>query len=164
MSEVPIEALVSGGKATAGPPLGPALGPMGVPIQKIIQEINNKTKEYDGLKVPVTVWINQQTKEFRVEVRTPMTSALIIKELGVEKGSGEPNTNKVGDLSLEQVAKIARMKRNDMTAVTFKGAVKTVLGTMCSMGVTVEEGTDPRLMQEMINDGEYDDQLSEVVD
>ena len=159
--EVPIEALVTGGNASGGPPLGPALGPLGVPIGLIVAEINNQTGDYAGLKVPVIVWVDKETKKWRIEVKTPMTSALIIKELGIEKGSGEPNTNKVGDLSLEQVANIARMKRSDISAVNFKDAVKCVLGTMVSMGVTVEEGMDPRLMQEMIDDGEYEDQLEE---
>ncbi|MBD3185767.1 50S ribosomal protein L11 [Candidatus Bathyarchaeota archaeon] len=161
MSEIPVEALVNGGEATAGPPLGPALGPLGMPIPKVIAEINDKTREYDGLKVPIVVWINKETKEFRVEVRTPMTSALIIKEAGIEKGSGEPNEDKVGDLSLDQVIKIARMKRDDIPAITFKGAVKTVLGTMVSMGITVDDGMDPRVMQRMVDDGEYDELMEE---
>ncbi|MHA1794294.1 MAG: 50S ribosomal protein L11 [Promethearchaeota archaeon] len=159
--EVSVEALITGGKATKGPPLGPALGPLGVRIDQVINKINEETKVYDGLKVPIIVWVNPSTKEFRVEIKTPMTSALIIKELGIEKGSGEPNTNKVGDLPLEQVVKIARLKRTDMSAVEFKDAVKCVLGTMVSMGVTVENGTDPRVMQRMIDDGEYADKIIE---
>ena len=96
--EVPVEALITGGKATGGPPLGPALGPMGVPIAQVVAKINEETAAFAGLKVPVVVWINKSTKPatFRIEVKTPSVSSLIIKELGIPKGSSEPGTNKVG--------------------------------------------------------------------
>ena len=84
-----IEALVDGGKASAGPPLGPALGPLGVNIGAIVGEINNKTKNFDGMKVPVKIIVDEKTKEFTITIGTPPTSALILKELGIEKGGQE---------------------------------------------------------------------------
>ncbi|MEM3965045.1 MAG: 50S ribosomal protein L11, partial [Thermoplasmata archaeon] len=108
-----IEILVEGGKATPGPPLGPALGPLGVNIGQVVKEINEKTKNYEGMQVPVKVSVDPKTKTFTVTVGTPPVSALIKKELGIEKGSGSPKANKVGDLSLEKVIKIAKMKVQD---------------------------------------------------
>jgi large subunit ribosomal protein L11 len=105
-----IESLINGGEATAGPPLGPALGPLGVNVLQIVNRINELTKSYAGMKVPVKVIVDVDTKDFEVEIGTPTTSALIIKELGIEKGSGTPNTEKVGNLSLEQTLKITEMK------------------------------------------------------
>ncbi|MHA1369311.1 MAG: 50S ribosomal protein L11 [Promethearchaeota archaeon] len=163
MPEESIELLVTGGAVTGGPPIGPALGPYGI-VKDVVAELNKLTKDFQGMKVPVVVRVNKETKEFRIEIKTPMTSALILRELGVEKGSGEPNTKKIGDLSIEQVAKIARIKSKDIYANTFKNKVKCVLGTMLSMGVTVNDGMDPRIVQQMIDDGEFDDVLKEEVE
>jgi large subunit ribosomal protein L11 len=150
-----VEALVNGGQATAGPPLGPALGPLGVNVLAIVEKINEITKEYSGMKVPVKISVNTENKEFEVTVGTPTTSALIISELGVAKGSGVPNTEKIGDLSLEQAIRIAKLKGNNILARDLKAAVNEVLGTGVSMGVTVE-GKDPREVQKEINEGKHD--------
>lgn len=150
-----VEALVNGGQATAGPPLGPALGPLGVNVLAIVNKINEITKDYAGMKVPVKVSVDTDNKEFEVSVGTPTTSALLVSELGVTKGSGVPSTEKVGDLSLEQILKIANMKREDVLGRDMKAVVKEVLGTSVSMGVTVE-GKDPREIQNEIDQGKYD--------
>jgi large subunit ribosomal protein L11 len=150
-----VEALVNGGQATAGPPLGPALGPLGVNVLAIVEKINEVTKDYSGMKVPVKISVDTENKEFEVTVGTPTTSALIISELGVSKGSGVPNTEKIGDLSLEQAIRIAKLKGNDVLARDLKAAVNEVLGTGVSMGVTVE-GKDPREIQREINEGKHD--------
>jgi large subunit ribosomal protein L11 len=161
--EVPVEALVTGGACSSGPPLGPALGPLAVPVPAVVAMINEATQEFAGLKVPVTVWVNKSTKPatFRVEVKTPMTSALIIKELGIEKGSGTPNSEKAGDLTMDQLMKVTKLKRKEMTAKTLRAATKTVLGVCVSMGVTVDSGQDPRVVQKMLDDGEYEDLVKE---
>jgi large subunit ribosomal protein L11 len=150
-----VEALVNGGQATAGPPLGPALGPLGVNVLAIVNKINEVTQDFAGMKVPVKVSVNTDTKEFEVSVGTPTTSALLVSELGITKGSGVPNTEKVGDLTMEQVMKIARMKRADVLGRDIKAAVKEVLGTGVSMGVTVL-GKDPREIQKEIDEGKHD--------
>lgn len=148
-----IEILVEGGKATPGPPLGPALGPLGVNIGQVVKEINEKTKDYEGMQVPVKVSVDPKTKKFTVTVGTPPVSALIKKELGIEKGSGNPKANKVGDLSLDKVKKIARMKIQDSLSPDLKAMVMEVLGSCVSMGVTVD-GMDPREVQEKIRKDE----------
>jgi len=153
-----VELLVSGGQATAGPPLGPALGPLGVNVLTIVNRINELTKDYSGMKVPVKVTVDPETKEFEVSVGTPTVSALIVSELKVEKGSGTPNTQKIGDLTMEQITRIAKMKRQELLAKSLKLAAKEVLGSCVSIGVTVE-GKDPREMQKEIDHGKYDELL-----
>jgi large subunit ribosomal protein L11 len=154
-----VELLVSGGQATAGPPLGPALGPLGVNVLAIVNKINEVTKDYSGMKVPVKVAVDPETKEFEVSVGTPTASALIVSELKIEKGSGTPSTQKVGDLTMEQVLRIAKIKRPELLAKNLKTAAKEVLGSCVSMGVTVE-GRDPREIQREIDEGKYDEIFS----
>src|SRR5512137_764199 len=102
MPKQTVEALVEGGKATAAPPLGPALGPLGVNIGKVVAEINKKTEAFKGMKVPVKVSVDTATKEFTISVVTPPAAQLIKTEAGLEKASGRPNTERVGDLRIEQ--------------------------------------------------------------
>ncbi|MEM3061327.1 MAG: 50S ribosomal protein L11 [Candidatus Bathyarchaeia archaeon] len=153
-----IEALIEGGKATAGPPLGPALGPLGVNVLSIVNKINELTKPYSGMKVPVKVSVDVDTKGFEVEVGTPTTSALIIKELGIEKGSGDSKTTKAGNLSLEQILEIAKIKSSKSYAKTIKELIKEVLGSCLSMGVLVEN-CDPREIQKEIDEGKWNNLL-----
>jgi large subunit ribosomal protein L11 len=153
-----IDALISGGQATAGPPLGPALGPLGVNVLAIANRINELTKSYSGMKVPVKIAVDTETKEFEVNVGVPTTSALIVSELGVEKGSGTPKAQKIGSLSLEQIVKIAEIKHTSLLARNLKNAVKEVLGSCVTMGVLVEE-KDPREVQKEIDEGKYNEIL-----
>ena len=146
-----VEVLVTGGRATPGPPLGPAIGPLGVNVKKVVEEINKKTKEFEGLAVPVKI-IVKEDKSFEIEVGVPPVSALIKKELGIEKGAHKTKHEVVGNLTLEQVIKIAKMKRKQMLSYTLKSAVKEVLGTCVSMGVTVE-GKHPKEIIKEINEG-----------
>ena len=155
MEKKQIEALINGGEATAGPPLGPALGPLGVNVLQIVNRINELTKAYAGMKVPVKITVDVETKGFEVEIGTPTTSALVIKELGVEKGSGNPKTEKIGNLSTEQVVGIAQMKIKDSYAKEVKAALKEVLGTFVSMGVNVDN-KDPREVQKEVDQGKHD--------
>ncbi len=148
-----VESLVDGGKATAGPPLGPALGPLGVNISKIVKSINEKTKEYEGMKVPVKIEIDPATKDFEVSIGTPPTTALIKQELNIEKGSGDALREKVADLSLEQATKIARMKMDDLLGADITQKAKEIMGVCLTMGVTVD-GKDPREVQKMLGTGE----------
>ena len=151
-----VELLVSGGQANAGPPLGPALGPLGVNIMAVVTKINELTRDYAGMKVPVKVAVDVETKTFEGTVGTPTASALIVAELKVEKGSGTPNTVKVGNLTMEQIVRIAKIKRTELLAQTLKSAAKEMLGTCVSLGVTVE-GKDPREVQSEIDNGKYEE-------
>ena len=146
-----VEVLVPGGKASPGPPLGPAIGPLGLNVKQVVDRINELTKDFDGLSVPVKIIVHED-KSFDVEVGVPPTSALIKMELKLEKGSNKTGREFVGDLSMEQVIKIAKMKKGEMLAYSLKAAVKEVLGTAVSMGVSVE-GKHPKEVQRLIDEG-----------
>ncbi len=160
MAKEKVEALVEGGKATAAPPLGPALGPLKVNISEIVAEINKKTAEFKGMKVPIKVIVDSDTKEFEVEVGTPPVSQLIQKELGIKKGSGMPNKDKVGNLSIEQVIKIAKMKKDSLFINSLKSAVKTIVGSANAMGILVE-GKVALAINKDIDGGKYDKEINE---
>lgn len=153
-----VEVLVDGGKASAGPPLGPALGPLGVNVMNVVKMINEKTAAFAGMKVPVTVKVDPKTKAFDVTVGTPPTSALIFAELGLEKGSGRPKTDKIGNLSVDQVIKISRMKQDSLMGASLKTRVKEVAGTANSCGATIE-GMDAHSFQKAVDAGQFDAQL-----
>jgi large subunit ribosomal protein L11 len=154
-----VEALVSGGSATPGPPLGPSLGPLGVNVKAIIDKINEQTKAFSGMQVPVKIIVDDK-KQFTIQVGTPPTSALIKKELGVESGSGTPNTKVIGNLTVKQAVKIARMKKSDTLSKTLKGAVKEVVGSCVPLGATFE-GLKPKEAIAAINGGKFDSELNE---
>jgi len=155
-----VEILIEGGTATPGPPLGPALGPFGLNMMQVVEEINSKTGDFKGMKVPVKISIDGDTKEFEIEVGTPPTTALIMDELKIEKASQEPGADMVADLSVEQALKISRMKFGSLLASDYKQGAKEVMGTCVSMGITVD-GKDPRETQKAVDAGEYDSILVE---
>ena len=150
-----IESLVNGGKATAGPPLGPLLGPLGLNVLAVVNEINEATKQYVGMKVPVKILVDLDTKEFEISVGIPTTSALIVSELGLEKGSGTTGTENIGDLSMKQAIKIVEIKQTKLLARDLKAGVKEILGSCLSMGVLVD-GKDPKTVQKELDAGSYD--------
>lgn len=137
MADVVINGLIEGGKATGGPPFGPALGPLGVNVTAIIAEINLKTKAFEGMKIPVKVTVNPGTKAFTVDVGSPSTSALILKELGIPKGA-KNKEEVVGNITIDQVKKIAQAKDASLYGNTLADKVKQVLGTCKSMNITCE--------------------------
>lgn len=153
-----IEVLVPGGKATASPPLGPALGPLGVNVKAIIEKINELTKEFNGIQVPVRITIDDK-KAFTIQVGTPPTSALIKQELKIETGSGTPNEKIVGNLTIKGLAKIARMKKNDSLSKNVKNVAKEIVGTCLSLGVTIESMRAKDAIV-AINSGKFDTDLS----
>jgi large subunit ribosomal protein L11 len=150
-----VEALVPGGKASAGPPLGPALGPLGVNVAQVVAKINEQTKDMNGMQVPVKIKVKSRT-EFEIEVGTPPTSALILKEIGAEKGTGDKTT--VGNLTMEQVLKIANIKRRGLLSKTLKNAAREVIGTAGSVGATIE-GISSKEAQAAVASGKYDEIL-----
>jgi large subunit ribosomal protein L11 len=160
MSKVTIPAIVEGGRATAGPPLGPALGPLGVNIGGIIDEINKQTGAFAGLKVPVKVVVDKATKQFEIEVGSPSTGELLKKEAGVEKGrkGGAEDPKTVGNLTFEQVVKVARMKSSGSLVRNLKNGVNEVLGTCVSLGISVN-GQDARKTIAEVKEGKHDSAL-----
>ncbi|MFP4632788.1 MAG: 50S ribosomal protein L11 [Halobacteriales archaeon] len=151
-----IELLVEGGKATAGPPLGPALGPTEVDVGEVVGAINQRTADFEGTEVPVTVTV--EDGEYEIDVGLPPTAALVKDELGIETGSGTPNTTFVADMTADQLRKVAEMKIEDLLSYDTKNAAKEVAGTCVSLGVEIE-GEDPRAAAERIDAGEFDDVL-----
>jgi large subunit ribosomal protein L11 len=151
-----INAIVDGGKASAGPPLAPALAPMGVNIGQVVAKINEATKDFAGMKVPVAVHVDPKTKTFTVEVGSPPTAEIIKKEAGVEKGAGNREAP-AGNLSLEKAIAIAKSKRNSLGKNT-KQTLKEVLGSCVSMGITVN-GKNAREAIKEVNEGKHDSLL-----
>jgi large subunit ribosomal protein L11 len=160
MAKQTVEVLIEGGTATPGPPLGPALGPLGINMMQVVEEINKKSADFAGMKVPVIVTVDSSTKEFEIDIGTPPTTALIMEELGIEKGSHEPGLDIISDVPIETALKIARMKFDSLLANDYKSAVKEVMGTCVSMGLSVD-GKNPRDAQKDVDAGVYDDILVE---
>ena len=109
MSKEKVDVMIEGGKASAGPAMGQAFGPLGVNIQDILAKINEKTADFKGMKVPVTVIVDTGDKSFELEIGTPPVSELIKKELNLQKGSGLQKMKKSANMAIEQIIKIARM-------------------------------------------------------
>jgi len=151
-----IESLVEGGKANPGPPLGPALGPLGLNINEIIDKINEKTASMEGMKVPVKIIVDTETKEYEIKVGTPPTSALIKKEINIDKGSQDGKY--VGNITIDQIIKIADIKRNTLLSRDRKNAVKEIAGTCKTLGVSIEN-LNPKDFIRKVDNGEFDDKL-----
>ena len=158
MSEQTISALVQGGKATAGPPIGPALGPLGINAGKVVEEINEKTKGFAGIEVPVKIIVDTSAKTYEIEIGSPSVSALIKKELGIPKGSSKAAEEKAGNITIDQIIKIAMSKKDTLLARTDKAAVKEVVGSCIPMGILVNE-KDPREIMKEIDEGKFDNKI-----
>tara|TARA_Y100001949_G_scaffold4195_1_gene3289 strand:- start:2082 stop:2564 length:483 start_codon:yes stop_codon:yes gene_type:complete len=150
-----ISALVTGGEASAGPPLGPALGPIGVNIMQVINAINEQTKEFKGMKIPVTVSVDPETKKWEVEVGIPSASALLLKEAGIQKGTGTAGSEWVGEVSVDAIAKIAKVKLESSYASSLKSVAKEIVGTCTSLGIKIE-GKTPKEFTAEINEDKWD--------
>lgn len=155
MGEQKISTLVTGGEASAGPPLGPALGPMGVNIMQVINAINEKTKDFAGMKVPVTVTVDSDTKKWEIDIGIPSAAALILKEAGIQKGSGTSGTDWVADIKMESVVKVAQTKLESSYATSLKSVAKTIIGTCVPLGIKIE-GKTPKEITAEINAGKWD--------
>lgn len=153
-----VSALVTGGQANAGPPLGPTLGPLGVNILQIVGAINEKTKDFEGMKVPVTVTVDKKSKQWTVDVGIPSAAALILKEAGLQKGSGTSGTTWVGDITLDSVVKVAKLKIDSSYAIDVKSAAKEVVGTCLSLGIKIN-GKNPKEVTPEVDAGKWDDKF-----
>lgn len=135
-----IKLQVKAGEANPSPPIGPALGQHGVNIMEFCKAFNAQTQnEEKGMPLPTIITVYAD-KSFTFVIKTPPASVLILKAIGVEKGSSTPNTQKVGKITKKQLAEIAKRKMPDLTASSLEQAVKTLAGTARSMGVDVVEG------------------------
>jgi len=156
-----IKLLVEGGNMKPGPALSQKLGPIGVNINQIIQKVNDETKNFKGLKVPVELDINISTKELEeVNVFSPPVSELLKKELGIEKGSGVQKKMQVANASIEQIIFIAKTKLPNLLCKDLKAAVKTVIGSCVSLGILIENKSASEVAQQ-VDDGKYDIEIQE---
>ena len=129
---------IPAGKATPAPPVGPALGQHGVNIMDFCKAFNAKTNKKEGLIIPVVITVYQD-RSYSFITKTPPASVLLKRAVGIAKGSGEPNRNKVGKVTLQQVEEIAKTKMPDLNASDIESAKKIVMGTARSMGIEVEQ-------------------------
>jgi large subunit ribosomal protein L11 len=153
-----VSALVVGGEANAGPPLGPALGPLGVNVMAIVKQINELTKDYAGMRVPIKINVETETKQFNVEVGIPTASALIVKESGVAKGSATPKSVVAGNLNIDSLVKIARAKMPQSYGAGIKSVAKEIAGSCVSMGITIE-GKPAKDFLEEVKQNKWDEAL-----
>jgi large subunit ribosomal protein L11 len=133
-----IKLQIPAGQANPSPPVGPALGQQGVNIMEFCKAFNAQTQNLEkGLPTPVVITVYSD-RSFTFVLKTPPASVLIRKALGIEKGSGAPNTHKVGRITRQQLEEIAKTKQPDLTAADLEAAVRTIAGSARSMGVDVE--------------------------
>jgi large subunit ribosomal protein L11 len=159
MAKTKLDLLVNGGKATAAPPIGPALGPLGLNIGQVIADINKKTEAFGGMQVPVTLEVDEKTKEYTISVGTPPASELIKKEANITKCSSSPKDDFVADLKIEQVIKISKMKEDNLMGKTPVARVKEILGTCAGVGVMCEGRPAKQLIAD-INNGQFVDKIN----
>jgi len=155
-----IKILAEGGAMKPGPALSQKLGPAGIPINKVIQDVNEATKDFKGLKVPVELDVDTKTKTFTIKVFSPPVSELLKSELKIQKGSSEQKKYQSASASIEQIISVAKTKMQNLLAKDLKAAVKLVAGTCVSLGVLIEGKPAKEVVQE-ISEGKYDKEISE---
>ena len=153
-----LKLLIEGGAMKPGPAVAQSLGPAGVPMNDVIERVNEVTSVFRGMQVPVTIIVDTAKKTFEVEVSTPPVSALLKKEAGAEKGSGSHKELNVGNLSIEQIISVAKQKEAGLLCRDLKAAVKTVLGSALSLGLLVES-KNPKEVIRMVEAGEFDKEI-----
>lgn len=153
-----IKILAEGGSMKPGPALSQKLGPAGININQVIQKVNEATKNFEGLKVPVELNVNPSTKAFEVKVFSPPVSELLKKELGITKSSGMQKKMQVANASIEQIISVAKTKLPNMLCKDLKSAVKTIVGSCVSSGILIENKSAREVEQE-IYDGKYDKEI-----
>ena len=154
-----VDVLVDGGKAVAGPALGSSLGPLHVNISQVLAKINEETKEFKGMKVPVKVIVDTETKDFTITIGTPPASNLLKKEINLDKGTGEHRRYNSGVIAIEQVIKVAKMKKSSLVVNSLKSAVKTMIGSCLQLGLLVD-GKDSKQVLKEIDQGLYDEVIN----
>ncbi len=157
-----VKLLVDAGDMKPGPAISQKLGPLGINLGKIIQEVNESTKSFKGLKLGVELDIDPKTKDFKIKVLSPPASELLKKEASIDKGSGESKKIKAGDLPIETVIKVAITKQPNLLAKDLKSALKVILGTCVSLGILVENKEAVEVIRE-VEEGIYNKEISEKI-
>ncbi len=153
-----IKLLVDGGAMKPGPALSQKLGPLGIPVNNVIQKVNEATKTFSGIQVPVELDVDPSTKEFEIKVFSPPVSGLLKKELKIEKGSGTQKKFQTANASIEQIISLAKAKYQNLLCKDLKSAVKTIVGTCASLGILVENKPATEIEQD-IDEGKYDEEI-----
>ncbi len=154
-----IKLLVDGGAMKPGPALSQKLGPLGIPVNNVISKVNEATKSFEGIQVPVELNVEPATREFEIKVFSPPVSGLLKKELKIEKGSGTQKKVRVANASIEQIISLAKTKSPNMLCRDLKSAVKTIAGTCVSLGILIENKPAAEVEQE-IAEGKYDKEIN----
>src|SRR3990167_3563635 len=157
-----VKLIVEGGDMKPGPAIAQQLGPLGINLGKVISDVNSATSGFKGMNVPVEIDVNAKTKSFEIKVFSPSVAELIKKEMGLEKGSGNAGSVKVGNISLERVISIAKTKQSALLAKNLKSAVKLIAGSCVSLGILI----DNKLAKEIEKDidaGKYDKEIKEEI-
>lgn len=157
-----IKILAEGGNMKPGPALSQKLGPAGINVNQVIQKINEATKDFEGLKVPIELVVDSSTKQFVVNVFSPPVSELIKRETGIEKGSGMQLKTTVGNASIEQIINVAKQKYQNLLCNDLKSAVKTVIGTCSTLGVLVENEKATEFVRR-VELGEFDKEIEKEI-
>ncbi len=159
-----VKLIVDGGKMQPGPVVAQQLGPLGINLGKVINDVNEATKGLSGMKVPVEIDVDTKTKAIKINVFSPPVAELIKKEIGIEKGSGQPNTIKVGDIAFERLIWIAKTKMPDLLAKDLRSAVKLIVGSCVSLGVLIDN-REAKEIEKEIDSGRYDNEiLNEIIE
>jgi len=158
MGKEVIELLVEGGNAKPGPNIGPKLSQLKLNVGEVISKINEATKEFKGLQVPVKIIVDTETRKYEIEVGLPPTSSLLKREANIEVAKRTKPDEVVGNVTMEQIIKVAKMKMKDLNTTNLKSAVKMVLGTALSLGLTVNNRNPKELIKE-VDQGLYDNLL-----
>ncbi|MBS3085734.1 50S ribosomal protein L11 [Candidatus Pacearchaeota archaeon] len=153
-----IKVLTEGGSMKPGPALSQKLGPAGINMGQVISKINEATKSFAGLKVPVELDIDTAAKTFSVKVFSPPVSELLKKELKIDKGSNAQKKIRVANASIEQIISVAKTKMPNMLSKNLKSAVKSVVGTCISLGTLIENKSAKEIIED-INAGIYDEEI-----
>jgi large subunit ribosomal protein L11 len=153
-----IKILAEGGAMKPGPALSQKLGPAGIPVNQVIQKVNDATKDFKGMKVPVELDVDVGTKEINVKVFSPPASELLKKEFGIEKGSGDQKNIQIANASIEQIISVAKTKMPNLLCNDLKSAVKTILGSCVSLGMLVENKPAVDVISE-IDEGKFDKEI-----
>jgi large subunit ribosomal protein L11 len=146
---------VKGGSASPQPPVGPAIAQFGLDVNEVVNKINALTKHLKDFEVTVLLHVDTDTRNYRVEVRSPSSSSLLLKMAGASGPSGDPAHKKVGNLSIEDVIKVALMKKNEMNSRSLKAAVKCLVSTASTIGLSVDNKSAKEVVK-LIDEGFYD--------
>lgn len=157
-----VKLIVEGGSMKPGPAISQSLGPLGINLGKVISDVNSATSGFKGMNVPVEIDVDAKTKSFTVRVFSPSVAELLKKELGLEKGSGSPNSVKVANISFERILSLAKTKLPSLLAKNLRSAIKLIVGTCVSLGILIDN-KEAKEIEKDIDSGVYDKEIKSEI-